>query len=37
MANIELLKKLRDLTQAGMSDALKALKESNDDLELSVQ
>jgi translation elongation factor EF-Ts len=37
MANIELLKKLRDLTQAGVSDAIKALKESNDDLDSAIQ
>jgi translation elongation factor EF-Ts len=37
MANIELLKKLRDLTQAGVLDAKKALDENHDDLEASIQ
>jgi translation elongation factor EF-Ts len=37
MANIELLKKLRDLTQAGMMDAKKALDENHDDLDAAVQ
>lgn len=33
----ELIKKLRDMTQAGVMDAMKALKECNDDLEKAAQ
>jgi elongation factor Ts len=37
MASMELIKKLRDLTQAGVMDAKKALEENNDDLEKATQ
>jgi translation elongation factor EF-Ts len=37
MANIELLKKLREMTQAGVTDAMKALNENNQDLDKAVQ
>lgn len=37
MANTELIKKLRDMTQAGVMDAMKALKECNDNLEKAAQ
>jgi elongation factor Ts len=39
MANIsmELIKKLRDMTQAGVMDAKKALEQNNGDIEASVQ
>lgn len=38
MANrAELVKQLRSITNAGMSDCLKALNESNDDLDLAVE
>ena len=37
MATMELIKKLRDLTQAGVMDAKKALEENNDDLEKATQ
>ena len=37
MANTELIKKLRDMTQAGVMDVMKALKENNDDLDKAAQ
>jgi elongation factor Ts len=37
MASMELIKKLRDLTQAGVMDAKKALEENNDDIEKATQ
>jgi elongation factor Ts len=37
MANTDLIKKLRENTGCGMSDCAKALKESNDDYEKSVE
>jgi translation elongation factor EF-Ts len=37
MANTELIKKLRDLTQAGVMDAKKALDENGDDIEAAIQ
>jgi translation elongation factor EF-Ts len=37
MANMELIKKLRDLTQAGVMDAKKALEANNDDIDLAIQ
>jgi elongation factor Ts len=37
MASMELLKKLRDMTQAGVMDAKKALDACNDDLEAAAQ
>lgn len=37
MPTLELIKKLRDLTQAGVMDAKKALEENNDDLEKATQ
>jgi translation elongation factor EF-Ts len=37
MANMELIKKLRDMTQAGVMDAKKALEANNDDIEAAVQ
>ena len=37
MANMELIKKLRESTGCGMSDCNKALKESNDDYEKAVE
>jgi translation elongation factor EF-Ts len=33
MANMELIKKLREMTQAGVMDAKKALEENNDNLD----
>ena len=33
MASMDLIKKLRDMTQAGVMDAVKALKETGDDLD----
>jgi translation elongation factor EF-Ts len=35
--DIKLVKQLRDMTQAGVSDAMKALNESNGDLDKAVQ
>jgi elongation factor Ts len=35
--DIKLVKQLRDMTQSGMSDAIKALSESNNDLDAAVQ
>ncbi len=37
MANIQLIKQLREMTGAGMMDAKKALTESNDDIEKAVE
>jgi translation elongation factor EF-Ts len=37
MANLELLKKLRDITQAGVMDAKKALDENQDNLDAAIQ
>lgn len=37
MSSTDLIKKLRDMTQAGVMDAVKALKECNDDLEKAAQ
>jgi len=37
MPSMELIKKLRDMTQAGVMDAKKALEINNDDLDLAVQ
>jgi len=37
MANIELIKKLREMTNAGISDVVKALNESGEDLDKAVQ
>lgn len=37
MATMELIKKLRDLTQAGVMDAKKALEENGDDIEKATQ
>jgi elongation factor Ts len=37
MANMELIKKLRDMTQAGVMDAKKALEENGDDLDKAAQ
>jgi elongation factor Ts len=37
MANTDLIKKLRDLTQAGVMDAKKALDETNDDIDAAIQ
>jgi translation elongation factor EF-Ts len=37
MANTELIKKLRDLTQAGVMDAKKALDENGEDIEKAIQ
>jgi translation elongation factor EF-Ts len=34
---MELIKKLRDMTQAGVMDAKKALEENGDNLEEAVQ
>jgi elongation factor Ts len=34
---MELIKKLRDITQAGIMDAKKALEANNNDLDASVQ
>jgi translation elongation factor EF-Ts len=35
--NLPLVKQLREMTQAGVSDAVKALEESNQDLDKAVQ
>jgi translation elongation factor EF-Ts len=35
--DIKLVKQLRDMTQAGVTDAIKALNENNGDLEKAVQ
>lgn len=35
--NMELIKQLRDMTQAGVSDVMKALKENNNDLQKAAQ
>ncbi|MDR2823451.1 MAG: translation elongation factor Ts [Mycoplasmataceae bacterium] len=37
MASMELIKKLRDMTQAGVMDAKKALEENGDDLDKAAQ
>jgi translation elongation factor EF-Ts len=37
MPSMELIKRLRDMTQAGVMDAKKALEESNDDLDKAAQ
>jgi hypothetical protein len=37
MPSMELIKKLRDMTQAGVMDAKKALEENGDNLEQAVQ
>jgi translation elongation factor EF-Ts len=37
MASMELIKKLRDMTQAGVMDAKKALEANNDDIDASIQ
>jgi elongation factor Ts len=37
MIDTQLIKKLREMTQAGVMDAKKALEENNGDLEKSVQ
>jgi translation elongation factor EF-Ts len=37
MANLDLIKKLRDMTQAGVMDAKKALEENNDNLDEAAQ
>ncbi|MDR3330327.1 MAG: translation elongation factor Ts [Mycoplasmataceae bacterium] len=37
MANMELIKKLREMTQAGVMDAKKALEENGDDLDKAAQ
>jgi len=37
MSNSSLIKKLRDMTQAGVMDVMKALKESNDDIDKAAQ
>jgi translation elongation factor EF-Ts len=37
MANMDLIKKLRNMTQAGVMDTKKALEENNDDLDKAAQ
>jgi translation elongation factor EF-Ts len=37
MANMDLIKKLRSMTQAGVMDAKKALEENHDDLDKAAQ
>jgi elongation factor Ts len=37
MANMDLIKKLRNMTQAGVMDAKKALEENGDDLDKAAQ
>jgi translation elongation factor EF-Ts len=37
MPSMELIKKLRDMTQAGVMDAKKALEENGDDLDKATQ
>jgi translation elongation factor EF-Ts len=37
MASMEQIKKLRDMTQAGVMDAKKALEENDNDIEKATQ
>jgi translation elongation factor EF-Ts len=36
MPTLELIKKLRDITQAGVMDAKKALEENGDDIDKAI-
>jgi translation elongation factor EF-Ts len=37
MSDTSLIKKLREMTQAGVMDVMKALKEANNDLDKAAQ